>query len=699
MPVQFFDAPFRIEEAPESASAIGSLRDRNLISARIPQPFSIIENGEAISGGDDLLVALRDDLNKGREPRLRLVIGTAGAGKSLLFKSLFTLMYERFIREKAKTLSFPRPVPLVPEYMHDVYSFRTRELISAFLRSDVASPVTPETFEWMLVNGYCSWFFDGLDELYAGDTEFFDYILDLLTRPGSEARILICARDSLLTTNEAFYRFLEEFPPGAEGSVQVCRLDDWKKNSKRALAWLRTEGRTPKDQETDTHTISTFLGTVSKSEALENITRVPYYCDLILQSFQEDGKLDFEDDFAVLEHAISNLVEREKQKGLLSENYFEQGGFDEWLKTVGVEAYNSNFTGFSRNDLEQYAALVLRNELSSEERNHALISLIQFPLFAPGLRLGTVNFKHELIAEYLAAKYLNDLLVSDPKKVAQQLGGKSDIAGSLICHYLAANIRSDENTINNIFAVLKKGDLVGGGFASLLQILVSAHPDRSLFQKDKDLFESRDLRGIQLQHLDLRDVSFRQCDLSNALFQDCDLQNSKFEGATLIQTRFTDLDAQALIGASFGDLTQFESIIAGNARYDDRNRVKRWIGDVTGTPIEIDDPCSSAQQLRSLFLKFVRPDGTGRRNTLPERALLRGRRYPGAPRPDTLIKQTQHVGYLEAANYRGQISRVPGGAYDDIVDYVRFWKLSEKMRRLLDDVCPITNCRHIPFAH
>jgi hypothetical protein len=95
-----------------------------------------------------------------------------------------------------------RPIPFVPQHLRTTYSVRTLALVDSFLRSDVAAPVSRDTLEWMLTNGHCIWMFDGLDELYSGDPEFFDYILDLLTRPESRAQIVICARDSLLSSND-----------------------------------------------------------------------------------------------------------------------------------------------------------------------------------------------------------------------------------------------------------------------------------------------------------------------------------------------------------------------------------------------------------------------------------------------------------------------------------------------------------------
>lgn len=697
-PVQFFDAPFRFEDAPETASAIQTLRYECQPSRRVPQPYSILEDQEPQVTGDDLLVTLRDELIRASGPRLRIVVGTAGAGKSILFQNLFSLIYDHFLERKKSINLFPRPVPFIPDYLRDVYSLRTSDLINAFLRSDVAAPVTPETFEWMVVHGYSSWFFDGLDELYAGDVEFFDNLLDLLTRPGSKAQILIFCRDSLLTTNDGFSRFLEDFPPGIDTTVKMYRLENWERRSKRSMAWLHFEGRAHKKKEKDTERVSQFLTQISTSPTLTQITGVPYYCCLLLDSFENGNIKDFKDDFSVVKHAVDSIVDREMKKGLLSLDYFEKEGLNLWLESTALDAWQSNFSGFSSQDVEDYAELVLRLELSPEERSNAVMSLTQFPLFAPGLRPGTVNFKHELVAEYLVGRHLARLIVGQPKKAAQSLRGRTDFSDSLTCRYLSNHIKGNKSAISQIFAALRTESFIDTEFALLLQIILSAEPEKSLLKDNKTLLEQRNLCGLHFFNLDLARVSFRNSDLSNTRIHNCNLEGAMFEGTRLSETRFENMADNAFRETKFGNLEKFGSIFVNGQRIDDRKRMKRWVSKVTGEPEEIEDPCPAALQLSTLFLKFVRPDGSGRRDELQEDALRRGKLFQGAPRPDECIKECLRMGYLQGPDFRRRVRRVPGEGYDEIVCYVRDWTLSSNLRKLLDTICPIRNCRHVPLG-
>ena len=97
--MQFFDAPFRVEESPDAASAIRELRDLSFFAKRVPQPY--LQEGLE-HDGPDLLEVLREDISSPSAPCIRFILGNAGAGKSVLFKSLFAILYRDFIDNKNK---------------------------------------------------------------------------------------------------------------------------------------------------------------------------------------------------------------------------------------------------------------------------------------------------------------------------------------------------------------------------------------------------------------------------------------------------------------------------------------------------------------------------------------------------------------------------------------------------------------------
>lgn len=711
--IEFFDAPFRTDPREEDkevrevarhfVSAITPLRNLDTLRKRVPQPYSILVDGEPREKGDDLLLHLLNEL-RGYEitsPKtacLRIVIGAAGVGKSVLCQALFALLYKHFLDEKERRQIFPRPIPLLPSYLRDAITLRIQALIDCFIRTELAAQIPLETFKWMLVNGFSMWLFDGLDELYAGDPDFFEALLDLLTQPGSQAQVIICARDSLLRTSETFANFLDEFPPGAkDAAVCVYQLNDWEYASKRTFAWLNLEGRRPKKREIDPPRVSQFLKVISESESLKLLSSLPYYCVLLLEEFKEGTLTEFSDNFALIEQTVSRIIQREEEeKKLLAPEQFEREGLTDWLETVALEFYEGDFKGLTETDVEEYAGLVLSEGLLPDELRKALTALKQFPLFAPGVKLGVITFKHELVAEYLAGRYLLKRIVENPDWVAKSLGARIDFSDSLIARYMASRLAGLNGGIQAVVNALKAGRLMGRNFANLLQLFLLSTPARDVIKANVIELDGKNLRYVQFRDKDLKEVSFRNCDLSNASFKACDLQKALFEGAILSGTKFEQLSEEALREARFGNLERFESIYVEKKRIEEHNKMIEWVQRTTGLIEKIHEPCPASLQLKTLFLKFVYADGSGRRDELLESALSRGKRYPGAPSPDDCIRACLRFGYLQGPDQRKRIKRTPGDLYTQIVYFVKDWRLSTEMRQLLNSLCKKSGCEHVP---
>jgi len=696
VPVQFFDSPFRSDEAPEVSSAVNALCKSDLPTKRVPQPYSV-SAGEVKRQGQDLLPDLIRELDRRDSPCLRVIVGAAGAGKTVLFQALFGQLYTHFQRQKRGQLLYPRPVPLIPEYLHGVSALRTNELIQSFLRTEVATPVPQETFKWMLVNGYNCWLFDGLDELYAGDANFFEELLELLTRPDSKAQVVICARNSLLTSCETFARFLEEFPPGSEGAVRVYQLSDWDYASKRTYAWLCLEDRAPTSAQPDPPRVTQFLSTISRSEFLKALSSVPFYCNLLVEEFGRGTLKEFSDDFGLIDHVVAGMVRREIDKGLLSHDQFVHEGLTDWLETVASEFYSCDFKGLAKGGIEEYAQLVIRPELSENERHHVLTTLVQFPLLAPGTSPGTVTFKHELVAEYLAGRLLLKRIGKDPGWVARNFGERIDIADSLIMRYVASRFGGlSQEAKDRVIAAIRSDALPGNSFANLLQLLLLSSPARDVVKANGVALDGRNVKNVQFRAKDLSAVSFRNCDLSNVVFNACDLQGTQFEGAQLAGTRFEQLADDALKDARFGNLGRFEFVYVGKRRIDNRKDMTDWLRKVTSQVVETTEPCPAALQLRTLFLKFVRLDGTGRRDEVPAATLDRGKRHPGAPSPGDCLEACLRFGYLQQLEWHNRVKRAPGDRYSEIVDSTRDWRVSAGIGQMLNSLCRTKGCKHVP---
>lgn len=689
-PVEFFDTPFKYEERPkEVTSKIKKFLPP--LPGYIPQPYSILMDDEIQKKGDDLGKHLLDEFRTpSARANLRIVVGPAGIGKTWLFRTLFSRLYADCMKHKKQQLTFPRPIPLTPEYLREAVrergEIRTEDLVDTFISEEIEPIVPQKTFEWLVMNGYAIWLFDGLDELYAGDPRFFEYVGDFLMEPGSQAQILICARDSLLKTCERLTDFLHEY--GTDPAVRLYRLDNWEGPSKRAFAHFHFAP--PKD--------SQFLAYISRSDSLKALSTLPYYCNLLRERFGKGKMEEFTNDFDLIGDTVSKISEREEEdKGTLKPEYFESGGLRKWLEYVAAEIFTENFKGIDKELVKIAAEFYLYPELSEKERRDVLTALVQFPLFAPGLEPEVLTFKHELIAEYLAGCYWLPELIKNPEKVADVLGNRLDLADSLIGRYMASQIARQPEGIQILIETLQKGALrkevlPGKAFTNLLQLLLLAAPAKDLLNRHIINVEGRDLSHVRFIARNLEGYSFRNSTLFSTVFEECNLQNAHFEGSKIEETRFKKLSKKDLKGIQLGNLEHdFISGYVDRQRTEDPSEFRKWLGQ----PTVSETHCPAALQLRTLFLKFVRPDGTGKRTELPERALSTGKRHPGAPTHEACVKACISFGYLQRTRY-GRVRRVLGDRYNDMIYFVKDRQLSNSLRKMLDSLCSRPGCVHVP---
>ena len=118
--------------------------------------------------------------------------------------------------------------------------------------------------------------------------------------------------------------------------------------------------------------------------------------------------MKYENEFELLSEVITSIQTREVAKGVILPDAFEEGGLDDLLETIAADFCVSNYSGTSIDDIRVYSEMVLRPDLTDENRQKLITSLIQFPLFSSADRPGSVSFKHELLAEYLFGRQLGE---------------------------------------------------------------------------------------------------------------------------------------------------------------------------------------------------------------------------------------------------------------------------------------------------
>jgi hypothetical protein len=110
IPVQFFDSPFKYDDAPQAASAIRDLRSSDPAGKRVAQPYRTSASTGQATDEPDLFTHLRTQLTNPQAPAVRVIVGKAGIGKSFLFNALFARLYDNFLDEKRHQRSTPRPM-------------------------------------------------------------------------------------------------------------------------------------------------------------------------------------------------------------------------------------------------------------------------------------------------------------------------------------------------------------------------------------------------------------------------------------------------------------------------------------------------------------------------------------------------------------------------------------------------------------
>jgi len=686
VPIWFFDTPFKVEEAPKAASAIADIRSRATSEKRVPQPFQLED--EINVSETDLFEQLRNELSAPNATTVRVIVGRAGIGKSVLFRSLFDRLYSDFISAKKQQRTMPRPIPLLPEHLKGTYALRTEALIDNFLRTDVAAPVARETFEWLLINGYATWMLDGLDELYAGDPDFFDYLFNLIATNDSKAQITIWCRDSVLTTSDTFAEF-RDFCDGLN-VLKIYRLIEWERTSKRQFAWLRTQGRLPEPGERDSGTVKSFLELLESSNTLRCLSGLPLYCNLLLEQHLAGMYQDFNDDVALLNYIIDQMIDRELKKGLLDLHFFEPNGLFEWLEQIALDyVEGQRYAHINREKAMEYGLLVLRPDLDDKTRNHILTSLVQFPLFREGEKTGLIAFTHDLIAEALAARAYGRVLLRRPREVAERLTGV-DLEDPTLLRFIAS--RLDSKAEQAIVEEIRRGSLRGRGRTVALSLLLLARPERNLIKKIDASLEGQDLIAVRFERRDLSSISFRGSDLSHAVFADCDLRGARFEGTYFNRTRFEG--SNQLEGAQFGNLSRVQSVFVGRKFLDNSDKIRQWIAEATGVPELPGEPCPTALQVARLFGKYITPLGEPRRDDLKREGLLAGKRFAGSASTEACLDEAVREGFLTGPDSRDRFRRAEGDKYAEMVAFVRQGAISDGIGRIIARLCRRRGCLH-----
>lgn len=252
------------------------------------------------------------------------------------------------------------------------------------------------------------------------------------------------------------------------------------------------------------------------------------------------------------------------------------------------------------------------------------------------------------------------------------------------------NLEPVESTISRLSTRMAERSMAG---RNALGIAVQLARGTSLLGGVGVSLEGMNLSRLYFERHDLSGVSFDGSDLTNTTFDSCDLSGASFDGCLFKETFF--MNPVCSSDTSFCDFLRFYSVNFDGEFVDSIEEAQHIVRELTTTEHEFRAaPCVAALQLRHLFNKFVTPAGDRRRLRLDRRGVLSGKVFM---KPDVVLDEAIHAGYLNKDLGRDRISIVRGDMYSELRGFATGLEITPGMRSLLDEVCGEHDCSHVPL--
>ena len=428
---------------------------------------------------------------------------------------------------------------------------------------------------------------------------------------------------------------------------------------------------------------------MERSSSLDQLASTPFYCDLLAEAYPFSATAPLSE-LSLLDQALNSIVAREHEKGLLNIDVADiDSMLQDFLQSCAAEDLSERFRGIPVNQVREFAETALPELANDDDVERFVTQMSQMAVFMRG-NSGRLQFAQEPIEHHLISVYLLEKLNSDLQNAFMDLG-RCELPPNLV-RLLSLSIEAvgiREQLWPRLLERLSAHSVTG---RNALHIAVALSSGSTLLADAQ--FQGMDLSRIRFDSHDLQGASLDSADLTNTDFSTCELAGASLDGCLIKGTKFPDV--AKMEGLMFGDMHRFYSAHVGGRFFDEARALQEYVQPTDGQEDSIRPACNAALQLRFLFNKFVRPNGTARRSSLDRRGALRGKEIFS---PEQVLNATLQFGYLMEGSGRNRISRADRELYTELREFAMNLTLTSGLRSLLDEVCDDSgDCKHVQSA-
>jgi hypothetical protein len=293
----------------------------------------------------------------------------------------------------------------------------------------------------------------------------------------------------------------------------------------------------------DSPRVERFVATLERSSEIAALAQLPFYCSVMLSHFHDNGDMPH-DELDVLDLLVESMIRREHGKRVFQWQDFldvealAQSLEDEAVRLelavpngnelegavcrlldeqapellfelIGGLAHKLRRTplgcedpgALSVDDARDLIAIGRSGKSDDDVLRRLRVALVRFAFFGAGRKSGSLDFTHEILADYFAARYAVSMILrplqahegmmdtqgmtatglSSLRNAVKGAIGAGEIApGSLFQRYFARDLGRNPDLRSGLELVFGRGDMDDANVIRFLELLLrSERPDRA----------------------------------------------------------------------------------------------------------------------------------------------------------------------------------------------------------------------------